>query len=312
MIRKWVGQLASIAVTLVLVLSLVFVGMRLLPGDAASLRAGTDASDAQVTAIRDSLGLATPWLNQFAAYWRGLARGDLGTSFREQRPVTRIVAERLPVTVQLALVALILTLLLGLGLGMIAGLNPGHLVERIVLAVTTLGLTLPGFWLGFLLLLLFAVQRDWFPLIGFDTTGGVLARLHALTLPALTLAIPNAAQLARLTRAEVLELRHADFIRTARSKGLAQVAIIQHITANALPKVLPLVALTLGGLLTGTIVVEQVFGLPGLGLAMLGAIAARDYPVVQGITIVAVLVYIAVNALADALQILSDPRLRYG
>ncbi|MEM6431857.1 MAG: ABC transporter permease [Deinococcota bacterium] len=312
MIRKWAGQLTSIAVTLVLVLSLVFIGMRLLPGDAASLRAGTEASDAQVTAIRDSLGLAVPWLSQFATYWQGLARGDLGTSFREQRPVTKIVAERLPVTIQLALCSLTLTLLLGLGLGMIAGLNPGHVVERVVLAATTLGLTLPGFWLGFLLLLLFAVQRDWFPLIGFDTTGGTLARLHALTLPALTLAIPNAAQLARLTRAEVLELRHADFIRTARSKGLARGAVIQHITANALPKVLPLVALTLGGLLTGTIVVEQVFGLPGLGLAMLGAIAARDYPVVQGITIVVVLVYITVNALADALQVLSDPRLRYG
>lgn len=312
MIRHWLGQLVSIAITLFIVLSLVFVGMRLLPGDAASLRAGIDASASQVDAIRDALGLADTWAAQFGKYWRDLAQGNLGTSLRERRPVTRIVLERLPVTAQLAAFALLLTLILGIGLGLISGLNPHSWLERSVLAMTTVGLTLPGFWLGFLLLLAFAVQRDWFPLIGFDAGAGLGARLHSLTLPALTLAIPNAAQLARLTRAELLEARAADFVRTARSKGLGQLAVVRHIAANALPNVLPLVALTLGGLLTGTIVIEQVFGLPGLGVAMLGAIAARDYPVVQGITIVTVVVYIVVNALADLLQVLTDPRLRYG
>ncbi len=312
MIRHWLGQLVSIVITLFIVLSLVFVGMRLLPGDAASLRAGIDASENQVDAIRDALGLADTWAAQFGNYWRDLAQGNLGTSLRERRPVQKIVFERLPVTAQLAAFALCLTLVLGIGLGLISGLNPRSFSERVVLTITTVGLTLPGFWLGFLLLLAFAVQRDWFPLIGFDTGAELGERLHALTLPALTLAIPNAAQLARLTRAELLDARAADFVRTARSKGLGRWAVVRHIAANALPNVLPLIALTLGGLLTGTIVIEQVFGLPGLGVAMLGAIAARDYPVVQGITIVTVVVYIAVNALADVMQVLTDPRLRYG
>lgn len=309
MVGYLIRHTLSFTLTLALVLTMVFFAMRLLPGDPAGLRAGLEASPAQVAAMRHAMGLDQPLVSQFWDYWVRLVQGDLGTSIRERRAVAAILGERLPVTLALAGLALALSLLLGLGLGLLAGLNPGSRVERAVFGYTTLGLTLPEFWLGFLLILLFAVTLRLFPLFGHAE--GLLPALHHLFLPALTLAIPRAAQLARLARAQLLEERQADYVRTANSKGLPPARVSQHIAANALPGLFPLVALELGGLLTGTIIVEQVFGLPGLGLALLGAIAARDYPVVQGITILAVVVYVSVNWLADLAQALTDPRLRY-
>lgn len=304
-------QSVSVVVTFALVMTLVFFGVRALPGDPASLRGGTEVSAERVGAMRRGLGLEAPLWRQFGAYWAALARGDLGASIRERRPVAGILLERLPVTASLAATAFALSLALGVPLGLLAGLRPNTGADRLVLAFTTLGLTLPEFWIGFLLLLLFAVQLPWFPLIGLAAEGGALNWLHHLALPALTLALPRGAQLARLTRAQVLEQRHADYLRTARAKGVRPPGLVRHLGANALPGLLPLLALELGGLLTGTIVVEQVFGLPGLGLAVLGAISARDYPVVQGITVAAVGVYVGVNWLADLAQALADPRLRY-
>lgn len=304
-------QVLSLFITLALVLTLVFVGMRVLPGDPASVRAGLEASPAQVEAIRRSLGLDRPLLQQYRDYWRALLQGDLGLSIRERRPVVQILLERLPVTLSLALTAFGLATLLGLGLGLLAGLRTHSSVDRLVLGYTTFGLSLPEFWLGFLLILFFAVSLPWFPLLGYPAEGGLGLRLWYLALPAATLAIPRAAQLARLTRAQLREELSSDYVRTAHAKGLRRPAVGRHVAANALPGLIPLVAVDLGSLLTGTIVVEQVFGLPGLGLALLGSIAARDYPVVQGVTIFAVVVFIGINWLADLLQGLADPRLRY-
>jgi len=311
MIRYLLGQLLSFAVTMALVLTLVFFAMRALPGDAASIIGGTDTSQAQVEAIRHSLGLDKPLPLQYGDFWLSLLQGDLGSSIRERRQVVGILLERLPVTLGLAGLAFVISLLLGVGIGVLAGLRPGSSVDHAVLAFTTLGLSLPEFWFGFLLILLFAVNLGWFPVIGLPEAGGLGVRLYHLLLPAVTLAIPRAAQLARLARARVLEELEADYVRTARSKGLPALAVSRHIAVNALPGVLPLLALELGGLMTGTIVVEQVFGLPGLGLTILGSISARDYPVVQGVTVLAVTVFIGVNWLADVGQLFSDPRLRY-
>jgi len=308
--RYLLGQILSFVVTLWAVLTLVFVAVRALPGDAATVLGGLDTSSAQVGALRRSLGLDRTLPEQYLSYWSGLARGDLGTSLRERRPVTRVLLERLPVTVTLAAMAFLASLALGLGLGLLAGLRPGGTADRVAVLLTTAGLALPEFWFGFLLILLFSVRLAWFPVVGLPTHAAGLGALPALVLPAFTLAIPRAAQLARLTRARVLEELRADYVRTVRSKGAAGGRIARHVAANALPGVLPLLALELGGLLTGTIVVEQVFGLPGLGLTILNAIGARDYPVVQGVTILAVTLYVMVNALADVAQLLSDPRLR--
>lgn len=311
MLRFALTQTLSVALTMGLVLSLVFVAMRALPGDAAAILGGLDTEQAQVESIRRELGLDRPLSAQFASYWGALLRFDLGDSIRERRPVTRILLERLPVTLALAAMAFALSLAIGVAAGFAAGRRPGSVIDHITLGYTTLGLALPEFWFGFLLILVFAVQLGAFPVIGFPVEGDLALRLWHLTLPALTLAIPRSAQIARLARARVLEELRSDYVRTARSKGVGPAGVSRHVVVNALPGLLPLLALELGGLLTGTIVVEQVFGLPGLGTTLLGAIGARDYPVVQGATILAVTVYLLVNALADLLQVASDPRLRY-
>lgn len=311
MLRYLVQQAVSFAITLFLVLTMVFFGIRALPGDPASLRGGTDTSQEQIESIRRSLGLDQPLLKQFTGYWMSLAQGNLGESIRERRDVSLILTERLPLTLKLASMAFLISLTVGIGLGLIAGFKQNSIGDRLVLGYTTLGLTLPEFWVGFLLILLFAVELRWFPLIGYPRQAQFGAAFYYLFLPAVTLAIPRAAQLARLSRALLLEERHADYVRTARSKGLKPLVQMRHVASNALPGLLPLLALELGGLLTGTIVVEQVFGLPGLGLTILNSISARDYPVVQGVTILAVVIYMGINWLADLGQVLTDPRLRY-
>lgn len=310
MTRYLLGQALSFVVTLWVVLTLVFVGMRALPGDAATILGGMDASAEQIAAIRERLGLAGSWGAQYLGFLGDVVRGDLGDSLRERRPVTAVLLDRLPVTLALAGLAFALSLVIGVGLGLLAGLRPGGLADRLTTLYVTAALALPEFWFGFLLILLFAVNLGWFPVIGLPPSGLSLRASWHLLLPALTLAIPRSAQVARLTRALVLEQLRADYVRTARSKGLPGRGVGRHIAANALPGVLPLLALELGGLLTGTIVVEQVFGLPGLGATILGAISARDYPVVQGVTVLAVVVYVGVNWLADMLQLAFDPRLR--
>ena len=304
-------QTVSFAITLFLVLTLVFLGVRALPGDPATIRGGLDTSEEEIELIRESMGLDRSLPRQFGQYWLSLASGDLGQSIREQRAVWQILSERFPVTIRLAGMAFVISLVLGVGLGVVAAFRQNGAADRLILGYTTVGLALPEFWLGFLLILFFAVQLRWFPLIGFTADPSLGSYLYYLFLPALTLAIPRAAQLARLSRALLLDERRADYVRTARSKGVRSLVLVRHVASNALPGLLPLLALELGGLLTGTIVVEQVFGLPGLGLTILGAISARDYPVVQGITVLAVVIYMGINWLADLGQLLTDPRLRY-
>jgi len=303
-------SLASLAVTFVMVMTLVFVAMEALPGDAAMLRSGIDASAAATDAARRELGLDAPVIVRYAQWWGDLVRGDLGDSFRERRPVTTILVERLPVTGALALAAFSLSVVLGLGLGFLAGMTPGSRFDRGVLGYTTIGLALPEFWFGFVLLLVFAIAWPVLPLIGLPDGGGAGTWLRHLTLPAITLAIPRAAQLARLTRATVLEHRQADWVRTVRAKGGPAWLEFRHVAANASPGLFAPIALEAGGLLTGTIVVEQVFGLPGVGAMLIGAIGARDVPVVQGATVLAVLVYVAMHLLADVARAAGDPRAR--
>jgi len=308
--RYLLVQTLSFIVTLWAVLTLVFLAMRALPGDAATIMGGIDASESQVSTLRSQLGLDRSLPAQYITYLADMAQGDLGNSLRERRPVVRVLLDRFPVTLTLAAMAFVVSLLVGLGLGLLAGLRPGGTFDRLTLLFTTVALALPEFWFGFLLILLFAVQLGWFPVLGLPPQGLTFAASWHLLLPAVTLAIPRAAQVARLARSRVLEERSSDYVRTARSKGLRPAAIARHIASNSLPGTIPLLALELGGLLTGTIVVEQVFGLPGLGATILGAIGARDYPVVQGVTIMAVTVYVLVNWLADIMQVVADPRLR--
>ena len=310
MTRYLLGQLVSLVLTLWVVLTLVFLPVRALPGDAATIMGGIDSSAESIAEMRRSLGLAATLSDQYVSFVGDLVQGDLGDSIRERRPVTAVLLDRLPVTLTLAAMAFVISIVFGLGLGLAAGLRPGGFFDRLTTGFATVALSLPEFWFGFILILVFAVQLGWFPVLGLPPTGLSLRSSWHMLLPAVTLAIPRAAQLARLGRARVREERSSDYVRTARSKGLSAGRIGRHIASNALPGIVPLLALELGGLLTGTIVVEQVFGLPGLGATLLGGISARDYPVVQGVTILAVVIYVGVNWLADVTQLIADPRLR--
>lgn len=312
MIRFLLTQTLSMLITMLIVVSMVFFGMRLLPGDPAVLRAGLDASEERIAVIRSSLGLDQPLLLQYTNYVVGLTQGNLGESWRQRRTVADILLERVPITLLLAAIAYAFSLLLGFGLGILAGVRPGSGADRAVRAYTTVGLSFPEFWIGFILILLLSVNLNWFPFIGYPTESSFGNRFYHLVLPALTLAIPRSAQLARLTRALLIEERAADYVRTAHSKGLSNLSVTRHIAVNTLPGTFPLAALELGGLLTGVIVVEQVFSIPGLGLTLLTAIGARDYAVVQGAVILAIIVFTLVNWLADLAQALADPRIRYG
>ncbi len=311
MLRYLLTQSASLIVTMLLIIAMVFFGMRLLPGDPAVIRAGLDATPQQIENTRRALGLDRSPVEQYFSYMGGLVQGDFGTSWRQNRPVLDIIADRLPLTLTLAACAYVLSLLLGFGLGILAGISPGGTLDRIVRGYTTIGLSFPEFWIAFILILVFSVNLNWFPLLGYPQEAGLGRRLLHLALPAITLALPRSAYLARLTRALLIGERTADYVRTARSKGLGTGAITRHIAANTLPGTFPLAALELGGLLTGVIVVEQVFSLPGIGQLMLGSIGARDYSIVQGVTILAIVVFTAVNWLADLAQATADPRIRY-
>ncbi len=311
MLRYLLTQSGSLLVTMLLVIAMVYFGMRLLPGDPAVIRAGLDATPQQIENTRRVMGLDQPLPLQFTGYLGGLVRGDFGSSWRQNRPVLDIIADRLPVTLLLAGCAYGLSLLFGFGLGILAGAAPGSIGDRAVRFYTTLGLSFPEFWIAFVLILIFSVNLSWLPLLGYPEQAPLAERLRHLILPAFTLAMPRSAQLARLTRALLLGERNQDYVRTARSKGLANLAVVRHVTVNTLPGTFPLAALELGGLVTGVIVVEQVFSLPGLGQLLLGSISARDYEIVQGITILAILVFTGVNWLADLAQALADPRIRY-
>jgi peptide/nickel transport system permease protein len=311
MLKFLLSQSLSMLITVLLVVSMVFFGMRLLPGDPAVIRAGLDTTPERVEAMRRALGLDQPLAAQYLSYLGGLARGDLGESWRQRRSVGTILLERLPVTLLLAAFAYALSLALGFGLGILAGNSPGSAIDRFTRAYTTLGLSFPEFWIGFILIFVLSVQLGWFPFIGYPEEAPLATRLYHLVLPAFTLALPRSAQLARLTRALLVEQRRADYVRTAHSKGLPSRGVTRHITVNTLPGTFPLAALELGGLLTGVIVVEQVFAIPGLGLTLLGAIGARDYAVVQGAAVMAIVVFTLVNWLADLAQALADPRVRY-
>lgn len=311
MSRYLLSQSASLLVTTLIVIAMVFFGMRLLPGDPAVIRAGLDATPQQIENTRRVMGLDQPLHRQFISYVGGLLQGDFGSSWRQNRPVLDIITDRLPVTLLLAGCAYVLSLLLGFGFGIISGSLPGSLWDRLIRGYTTIGLAFPEFWIAFVLILIFSVNLSWLPLLGYPESAALTERLRHLILPAFTLAFPRSAQLARLTRALLLGERNQDYVRTARSKGLATPAVIRHVTVNTLPGTFPLAALELGGLLTGVIIAEQVFALPGLGQLLLGSISSRDYSIVQGMTILAIVVFTLVNWLADLAQALADPRIRY-
>lgn len=282
----------------------VFLTVHLVPGDPVQIMLGHSPSGTNIQQLRHELGLDAPLPVQYLRYVGNALHGDLGTSIRSSRPVIAEIGDRFPATFQLTLAAMALAILLGVSVGVLAAASRSPVLAGVLMLGATLGVSLPSFWVGLLLIYLFALQLGWFPVLGSTS-------LRGLVLPAVTLALPAAAVLARVTRSSLVEVLHQDYIRTARAKGLAWSRIVRsHALRNGLIVVLTIVGLQFGGLMAGSVIVESVFARPGLGSLAVAAIQSRDYPEIQGIVLVFAVIYVVINLVLDVLYGLINPRIR--
>ena len=306
-LRRLLGLVAS----LFLISLLTFIIVQLMPGDPAMLILGNDASPELLANTRHQLGLDRPLPVQYVSWLAGAVHGDLGMSLRHHLPVAQLIAERLPVTVSLAGLSLLLALAVALPLGVLAAVKQESGLDLAILVLSQVGVALPAFWIGILLILLLAVQVRLFPTGGFVPWGrGPLEALRSLALPSIALSLPLTAVLVRLVRGAMLDELGKDHIRTARAKGLPErTVLMRHALRGALVPTVTMVGLQLGFLLGGSIVIEQVFALPGLGRLVISAIFNRDLPLIMGaVTFIAALV-VAVNLAVDLLYGVLDPRI---
>jgi peptide/nickel transport system permease protein len=313
-VRRYVFRKgAAFLATLVFVSVLVFVAVRVLPGDPALLIMGTEGNPDAMARLRESMGLNRPLLVQYVDWLGRAARGDLGVSIQYDVPVGRLIATRLPVTVPLTLMAAAFMVAAALPLGLYAATHHRRMGDYLAIIVSQLGIAVPTFWSGLLLILLFSVHLGWVRAGGFEGwSSGVAAGIRALLLPAAALGFFQAAVLVRATRSAVLDVLREEYVRTARAKGVPEAFVIaKHTLRNALIPVVTVAGLQLGQLMAGSIILESVFALPGLGRLALGAINARDLPVIQGVTLFVATAIVLVNFLVDLLYGLLDPRIRY-
>lgn len=292
----------------------VFLMLRMMPGDTAVIVAGADATDDQLEAVRQELGLDQPLPIQYAVWVGQVVRGDLGRSAVSKLPVIDVIVQRAAATIELTVAALLLSVSLGIWFGVLSAVKQGTRFDYISASVTSLGIAVPNFWLALLLIMLFAVTLGWLPPGGrVPLTEQPFTAAKFLILPAMTLAVPSMMSLGRLTKATVLEVLHEDYVRTARSKGLGEsVVLTKHVLWNALVPISTHIALQVGNLLSGAVVVEAVFGWPGLGLLTLSAITDHDYLAVQATLLLFVVVYVLINLLVDVFYAVVDPRVRVG
>src|SRR6478609_877082 len=289
---------------------LIFVMFSVIPGTFASSMGddGRGMLDAQVMErMNKEFGLADPVYVRFGKYVWQLAQLDLGTSFRTRQPVSTVLADRMWPTLQLSFAAMIFSIVIGVPLGFIAALKPGSMIDTASMVGAVSGLSLPKFWLGLLLMYLFALNLGWLPSFGYGNGG-----LRYIVLPAIALGVAPLALLARTTRAAVLEILNADFVRTARSKGMSESKVVRwHLTRNALVIVLTTIGLQFGTVIGQAVVVEKLFAWPGLGSLLVDSVTLRDIPVVQGAILLIVLFFLLVNMLVDVLCAIIDPRIKY-
>jgi peptide/nickel transport system permease protein len=305
MLRYILRRLVAAIPTLVGVATVVFLLLRLLPGDPARVIAGLLASEEDVERIRRGLGLDQPVLVQYGVFMGRLLQLNLGTSARTSQPVTVEVLDRLPSTMQLAVISVLLALVVGIVAGVVAARSHGTVVDYLVSALTLVGVSMPVYWLGLMLIVVFAINLRLLPAAGSDQP-------TSFVLPSLTLASFSVALIARMTRSSMLEVLRQDYVRTARAKGLRDRAVVfRHALKNALLPVLTVIGLQFGTLLGGAVLTETVFGWPGIGQLLIESIFARDYPVVQGIVLTVSVLFILVNLVVDLLYGCVDPRIRY-
>ncbi len=311
--RLILRRAVAFVATLFVVSLLVFTVVRILPGDPALLILGMEASPEAAAALRRAMGLDRPIVVQYLEWLGDALRGDLGRSIQYDVGVGRLILSRLAVTLPLTALAAAFMTLTAVPLGVYAATRQGRAGDYVAMLLSQLGIAIPSFWAGLLLILLFAVRLGWVQAGGFDGWGaGLWPGLRALLLPAFALGVVQAAILTRTTRAAVLEVLRGDHVRTARAKGLGEAAVTwKHVLRNALLTIVTIVGLQLGALLAGSIILENVFYLPGLGRLALGAISARDLPVVQGVVLFVAVTVVTLNFVVDVLYSLLDPRIRY-
>jgi peptide/nickel transport system permease protein len=287
--------------------------MQLVPGDPASVMAGPQATKAEVEQVRAQLGLDEPFIRQLSRWYVGLAQGDLGRSILLGRSVTQAIVERLPVTIALALLAFAFTLAIGVPAGIVAAMRQNSWVDQAVMTVALIGVSLPNFWLALMLIILFSVTLELLPAGGYvPLAQGVWPWFKSLFLPALSLGLLQIGLLARITRSTMLEILRQDYVRTAKAKGLRRWKVIgKHALKNALIPVVTIIGIIFSLLLSGSVVIETVYSLPGLGRLLANSIISRDYPVIQGGLLVTAAMFVAINLAVDVLYAVLDPRVRY-
>ncbi len=306
-------RLAQIVPTLILVSLLVFCLQQLMPGDPAIVLAGEERGDPRVLAqIRNELWLDRPVPVQYLHWVGNVVQGNLGYSWRTRQPVSNLIAQKLRVTAQLGVMAFVIALVIGVPAGVVAAVKRNQLLDYVANAIGLAGLSMPNFWLGIMLILLLSVNLGWLPPSGYvPLTQDVWQSLATTIMPAFVLGNAIAAILMRHTRSAMLATLDQDYVRTARAKGLSETRVIlRHALRNALIPVVTLGALELGTLLSGAVLTEQVFSIPGFGKMVVDAVFNRDYPVVQGVVLVTAFLFILLNLIADLLYVLINPRLR--
>jgi len=314
--RYLVVRAYSMALTLLGLTVLVFLMLRLIPGTVVEQMIGADAvvSPEMVAQLRHFFGLDQPWWVQYSRWLGGLVQGDLGTSWRTGKPVIRLILERLPVTVELTLLAVGWALALGIAAGIVSAVRRDRAVDNVVRVGALLGLSVPVFWQGTMLILFFSIYLRWMPpVVWVDFLADPRRNLTIMLLPVLCLGTASAANIARTTRACMLDVLRSEYIRTAAAKGLSHRAVVLgHALKNALIPIVTVAGLQMGILLGGTVVVEEVFTLPGVGRLVLWSIYQRDYPLTQSTILFVAILFMAINLAVDVLYGYLDPRIRYG
>lgn len=305
MARFLVRRLILTIPVLVGVATLVFLLIHMVPGDPAQLMLGENAAPADVADLRVRLGMDRPLYIQYASFMKGVATGNLGTSFRANRPVTALIAERIPATFELAFAAMLVAIVVAVPLGIVAAVAAGGFIDHAATTLALIGISVPNFWLGPLLAIVFSIELGWLPVSGRGT-------LANLVLPAITLGAPLAAILARTTRASVIEELGELYVLAARARGVSRArAVLRHAFRNSLIPIVTVIGLQFGSVLTGAVITETIFAWPGIGRLLIQSINARDYPAVQGCILLIAVTYVGMNVIVDLAYGWLDPRIRY-
>lgn len=313
MIAYIARRLIALLPVLLIVATVGFFLIYLTPGDPAAVMLGPDATTEELNELRRVMGLDQPLLVQLVRWYYRVLQGDLGHSIFLNRPVLQAIYERLEPTVLLTLLSLAVAVAIGVPAGIIAAVRRNTWIDQLSMGIALFGVSVPNFWLGINLILLFSVYLGWFPVAGYvPLDQSVSGAIRSLVLPAVTLGISASALIARMTRSSMLEVLGQDFIRTARAKGNEEIRVIfRHALRNALIPTVTVIGLAIGGLLAGAVVTETVFAIPGVGRLVISSVMRRDYPVVQGVLMFIAVIYVIVNLLTDILYVYLDPRVKY-